>query len=288
MNVSKKCEGCGLKVPSLGLPAEGKAQWCGGCAKGQAGAVNVASKKLDANNEPDVRQLVQDYLGLSTEQQAAFRLQLRQPTNHGGSKDHLQMFTDTDLATLSDHHFRRYLDHCPIVAARRDKAARLAEAVGHQPCATGTRVERLLGTERYYLFEKAARRIFPQLKDKAATAAQRKRRDKRHRRGVGTIWRHVLEQQLDVPDIPLLLAEMQRLETPGRGRVLWLSKAGAKALNVELADWMTFDWFGHGGVGQVQYKHVRQALNKRAAKLDPPQQNVMRALGSGGCSRRGR
>jgi hypothetical protein len=85
---------------------------------------------------------------------------------------------------------------------------------------------------------------------------------------------------------------------------------------------MTFDWFGHGGVGEVyitrslappyslhtvllkvescndltcvrrehqaQYKRVRQALNKRAAKLDPTQQNVMRALGSGGCSGRGR
>ena len=37
---SKKCEGCGLKAPSFGLPAEGKKKrWCSGCAKGHPGAV---------------------------------------------------------------------------------------------------------------------------------------------------------------------------------------------------------------------------------------------------------
>ena len=40
----KKCEGCGLKVPSLGLPAEGKARWCTSCGKAQAEAVNITSK----------------------------------------------------------------------------------------------------------------------------------------------------------------------------------------------------------------------------------------------------
>jgi hypothetical protein len=44
---SKKCEGCGLKQPSFGLPAEGKKRWCGGCAKGHKGAVNVGSKKCE-------------------------------------------------------------------------------------------------------------------------------------------------------------------------------------------------------------------------------------------------
>jgi hypothetical protein len=45
--VSKKCEGCGLKQPSFGLPAEGKRRWCGGCAKGHAGAVDIQSKKCE-------------------------------------------------------------------------------------------------------------------------------------------------------------------------------------------------------------------------------------------------
>ena len=43
----KKCEDCQLKGPSCGLPAEGKARWCGGCAKGHAGAVAVVSKKCE-------------------------------------------------------------------------------------------------------------------------------------------------------------------------------------------------------------------------------------------------
>jgi hypothetical protein len=40
--MNKKCEGCGLKAPNFGLPSEGKKRWCFGCAKGHAGAVNVA------------------------------------------------------------------------------------------------------------------------------------------------------------------------------------------------------------------------------------------------------
>jgi hypothetical protein len=44
---SKKCEGCGLKQPAYGLPAEGKRRWCAGCAKAHAGAVDVKSKKCE-------------------------------------------------------------------------------------------------------------------------------------------------------------------------------------------------------------------------------------------------
>jgi hypothetical protein len=43
--VSKKCEDCGRKAPSLGLPAEGIKRWCAGCAKAHAGAVNVEARK---------------------------------------------------------------------------------------------------------------------------------------------------------------------------------------------------------------------------------------------------
>jgi hypothetical protein len=45
--VNKKCEGCQLKVPNFGVSAEGKARWCGGCAKGHAGAVDVVSKQCE-------------------------------------------------------------------------------------------------------------------------------------------------------------------------------------------------------------------------------------------------
>ena len=51
MNVqSKMCDDCQLKQPSFGLPAEGKARWCSGCAKGHAGAEDVLtshSKKCE-------------------------------------------------------------------------------------------------------------------------------------------------------------------------------------------------------------------------------------------------
>jgi hypothetical protein len=36
----KMCEGCGLKRPQYGLAAEGKARWCAGCGKAE-GAVRV-------------------------------------------------------------------------------------------------------------------------------------------------------------------------------------------------------------------------------------------------------
>ena len=47
VNVGKNCEDCQLKQPSFGLPGEGKKRWCGGCAKGHAGAVDVSSKKCE-------------------------------------------------------------------------------------------------------------------------------------------------------------------------------------------------------------------------------------------------
>ena len=44
----KKCEDCQLKLPSFGLPGDGKKRrWCFGCAKGHAGAVDVANKKCE-------------------------------------------------------------------------------------------------------------------------------------------------------------------------------------------------------------------------------------------------
>ena len=43
----KKCEDCQLKRPSFGLLAEGKSRWCAGCAKGHAGAVDLANKKCE-------------------------------------------------------------------------------------------------------------------------------------------------------------------------------------------------------------------------------------------------
>jgi hypothetical protein len=33
----RMCEDCDKKQSSFGLPSEGKARWCGGCAKGHAG-----------------------------------------------------------------------------------------------------------------------------------------------------------------------------------------------------------------------------------------------------------
>jgi hypothetical protein len=46
--IHKKCEGCGLKQPNFGLPAEGKKRrWCAGCAKGHAGAVDVRNNKCE-------------------------------------------------------------------------------------------------------------------------------------------------------------------------------------------------------------------------------------------------
>jgi hypothetical protein len=45
--ISKMCEGCQVKYPRFGLPAEGKVRWCSGCAKGHAGVVNVKGKKCE-------------------------------------------------------------------------------------------------------------------------------------------------------------------------------------------------------------------------------------------------
>ena len=44
MLVTRKCESCQVKQPNYGMPAEGKARWCAGCAKGQAGAVRMWKK----------------------------------------------------------------------------------------------------------------------------------------------------------------------------------------------------------------------------------------------------
>ena len=44
---SKKCEGCGLKKPNFGLPAEEKKRWCCGCAQGHAGAEDLGNKKCE-------------------------------------------------------------------------------------------------------------------------------------------------------------------------------------------------------------------------------------------------
>jgi hypothetical protein len=44
---SKMCEGCGLKRPSFGLPAEGKKRWCAGCAKAHVGAVDVGNNMCE-------------------------------------------------------------------------------------------------------------------------------------------------------------------------------------------------------------------------------------------------
>jgi hypothetical protein len=44
--INKKCEGCDLKLARFGLP-EGKKRWCSGCAKAHVGAVDVVSKKCE-------------------------------------------------------------------------------------------------------------------------------------------------------------------------------------------------------------------------------------------------
>jgi hypothetical protein len=42
-----KYKGCGLKASSFGLPAEGKAWWCAGCAKGHVGVVSAKHPKRE-------------------------------------------------------------------------------------------------------------------------------------------------------------------------------------------------------------------------------------------------
>jgi hypothetical protein len=45
----KKCEDCGLKHASCGVPggAKTRARWCSGCAKGHQGAVNTLNNKCE-------------------------------------------------------------------------------------------------------------------------------------------------------------------------------------------------------------------------------------------------
>ena len=45
--MSKRCEDGKLKVPSFGLPAEGKVRWCAGCARGHGGAQDLKSKRCE-------------------------------------------------------------------------------------------------------------------------------------------------------------------------------------------------------------------------------------------------
>ena len=63
---NKKCEGCGLKHPSFGLPAEGKKQWCSGCAKVHTGAVNI--RYLINNKKYEGCLLKQPSFGLPAEE----------------------------------------------------------------------------------------------------------------------------------------------------------------------------------------------------------------------------
>ena len=49
---NKKCEDCQLKVPSFGLPAEGKKRWCSGCAKAHAEAVDICNKNRAEGTTP--------------------------------------------------------------------------------------------------------------------------------------------------------------------------------------------------------------------------------------------
>ena len=58
VSVTNKCEGCGLKSSSFGLPGdEKKLRWCAGCAKAHAGAVDrrgcgPKEKKQKATDPP--------------------------------------------------------------------------------------------------------------------------------------------------------------------------------------------------------------------------------------------
>ena len=46
LHQQKMCEGCGLKRPTYGLPAERKMRWCAGCAAAEGrGAVSLQQKK---------------------------------------------------------------------------------------------------------------------------------------------------------------------------------------------------------------------------------------------------
>jgi hypothetical protein len=48
MNVgSKKCEDCGIRQPSFGLPSEEKVRWCSGFVKAHAGPEDLTKKKCE-------------------------------------------------------------------------------------------------------------------------------------------------------------------------------------------------------------------------------------------------
>ena len=51
----KMCEGCGLKVPSYGLPAERRTRWCGGCAKKIHPSAVSSCRKGPAASAPSPR-----------------------------------------------------------------------------------------------------------------------------------------------------------------------------------------------------------------------------------------
>ena len=51
----KMCEGCGLKQPSYGLPAEGRKRWCAGCAKKNHPRAVASSRMGPAASAPRPR-----------------------------------------------------------------------------------------------------------------------------------------------------------------------------------------------------------------------------------------
>jgi hypothetical protein len=59
--VNKKCEDCRLTIPNFGVPAEGKARWCSGCAKAHTGAVDIRHPKCESCGLKEAR------LGLPSE-----------------------------------------------------------------------------------------------------------------------------------------------------------------------------------------------------------------------------
>ena len=51
----KMCEGCGIKQPHFGLPAEGRKRWCGGCARKNHPSAVSSSRKGPAASAPSPR-----------------------------------------------------------------------------------------------------------------------------------------------------------------------------------------------------------------------------------------
>ena len=46
MSLQKMCEGCGLKHPSYGLPAERRARWCAGCATAEGNGAVLLQQQM--------------------------------------------------------------------------------------------------------------------------------------------------------------------------------------------------------------------------------------------------